>query len=128
MRLLFAADGHWLWRLARRGYVQAPVAVVATARPLERLGRRFSLKFIQLFRVQNLTYQRRSRRPERHRGRSHLLNKKLFAQAGPAADWQPIRGTTSLPPSNTQIVLSGTRIRIDARTSEGKATCRRRGS
>jgi multiple sugar transport system substrate-binding protein len=116
---VFAADGIWLGGLASAGYVK-PLADVVGDPATSWDGWGQISKTVQ----QNLTYQGKLYGvPNGTDGRVIYFNKKLFAQAGLPADWQPTSWDEILAAGQKLKKLSGVDpIQIDAGTPMGEAT------
>jgi len=116
---VFAADGIWLGELATAGYVKPLSQVVGTAATSWDGWAQIS-NTVQ----QNLTYQGQLYGvPNGTDGRVIYFNKKLFAQAGLPADWQPKSWDDILAAGQKLKTLSGVDpIQIDGGTPMGEAT------
>lgn len=116
---VFAADGIWLGELASAGYVK-PLADVVGNPATSWDGWQQISKTVQ----QNLSYQGKLYGiPNGTDGRVIYFNKKLFAQAGLPADWQPKSWDDILAAGQKLKKLSGVDpIQINAGTPMGEAT------
>lgn len=116
---VFAADGIWLGELASAGYVKPLSDVVGNAATSWDGWQQIS-KTVQ----QNLSYQGQLYGvPNGTDGRVIYFNKKLFAQAGLPADWQPKSWDDILAAGQKLKKLPGVDpIQINAGTPMGEAT------
>lgn len=116
---VFAADGIWLGELASAGYVKPLDQVVGPSAATWEGWSQIS-KSVQ----QNLTYKDKVYGiPNGTDGRVIYFNKKLFAQAGLPADWQPKSWADILSAGAALKKVSGVNpIQINAGTPMGEAT------
>lgn len=116
---VFAADGIWLGELASAGYVK-PLSDVVGNPATSWDGWAQISKTVQ----QNLSYQGKLYGiPNGTDGRVIYFNKKLFAQAGLPADWQPKSWDEILAAGQKLKKLPGVDpIQINAGTPMGEAT------
>ena len=116
---VFSTDGIWLGELASAGYVK-PLDDVVGADAASWDGWSQISKTVQ----QNLSYQGKLYGiPDGTDGRVIYFNKKLFAQAGLPADWQPKSWDEIISAGQALKKLSGVDpIQVDAGVPMGDAT------
>ena len=116
---VFSTDGIWLGELASAGYVK-PLDDVVGADAASWDGWSQISKTVQ----QNLSYQGKLYGiPDGTDGRVIYFNKKLFAQAGLPADWQPKSWDEIISAGQALKKLSGVDpIQVDAGVPMGEAT------
>ena len=116
---VFSTDGIWLGELASAGYVK-PLDDVVGADAASWDGWSQISKTVQ----QNLSYQGKLYGiPDGTDGRVIYFNKKLFAQAGLPADWQPKSWDEIISAGQALKKLSGVDpIQVDAGVPVGEAT------